>query len=1432
MNTSKKLIIKGIAFTMLTLCMMFAPRVFIPGGVLNVMADEYAAKIGDTGYATLKDAVNAVDAARNKDTITLQQDVVLTQYLSIPAGKTVTIDLNGKTINRGLTGQGAEDDGYAILVQGNLILEDSSDDDSTPEYDGTGKITGGNNNRNGGGLYIDSNAQFTMNGGSINDNTASGSGGGVYIDSNAQFTMNGGNINGNTAAVNGGGLSFWDTDNTATFTMNDGSINDNTSGYGGGVYFFGKTFTMNGGKINGNHAAPYGGGVCIEQDATFMMTGGEICGNTVSRDGNLDKGGGVYITGTDQTQGLFIMTGGRITGNHAKEGIGAGIHTYGKDTFRVSGNAVVSGNYTGSGPDSRASDVNIGNAVKVIGSLGNDAAIYIENPKEESSVAVPDGGYTSLTESDAGRFFSDEAGYVAVLEDNKVVMKVHTIWEWLKKKLNNASGTTEIRLNCDAVAPEDADGPLEIRGNADIRLDLNGHKIDRGLKGRDTKANGNVITVNGRGSLTVSDSSIAQTGLITGGNNKLDLGSGNKRNFGGGVCIQKNGLFTLKGGSISGNSALGYGTVYGGGVYIDNGGSFTMEGGSLACNSALQGGGVYIDNEASFTMNGGSVDSNNADIAGGVYINNYSTFTMNGGSIAHNSSATNGGGVIICSQGKLNMTEGSISGNKAKTGGGVYIDSNAQFTMNGGSVDGNSADENGGGVYIHSANQNFGTFTMNGGSINGNSAKDGAGVYNAGNFSVSGRVVISSNVANGSPDVNTGLYTGGKTNNIYLPSGQEIHVTGALTEGARLGVTINDPGTFACGYGGYSLTKSDFNRFINNTLRYDILFNNSGNAAAVPHNFTYTASGTVITATCDHSACTLPNKSVKLTLVKPKKAVYDDANSAEAKLEGLEAFNEFTGLTLAESDIEYVGRGDTAYAKSTTAPAGAGEYTASITADGAVASVDYSIAKVNIPESFITAPAAGTLEYKGSAQDIITAGSVKNEIGKMQYALVTDDSTMPATGWRESVPAAVDAGRYYVWYKVTGDDNHNDVEAEQITVTILPKDLTITADAKSKLYGEKDPELTYTSKGLVKGDKITGSLTRKAGEDIGSYAIEQGTLSAGNNYKIIFTGAALTIVSDDKDKPTDKDDKDKPKDEDDKEKPQDKEEKDRAEIICRKTEEISKYLTTKEKGTVFGIYQNIYDTVKSDITFSNGKIAMVAIDKSSIKDGTNYLTLNTGTRIVLGEKYTVSDNFADPKDFKKAQKFVKSVKKTGDYMLDVKQLKSAKGKSYELVLVADSNKNRILVIDVVDVSLNKKDLPKTVLTKEVSETVVSANSVSENCIGETGYIDNDGVLTISTMPHIKSGIAERENRTARFNTGVWSVAGQEVGFGKIHTIEKGKVKVYAMVKPDGTLSIGKVPGSGKGSVAITYTLNGQAKITKSGVKFKSKVYKTKVKVQL
>ncbi len=82
-------------------------------------------------------------------------------------------------------------------------------------------------------------------------------------------------------------------------------------------------------------------------------------------------------------------------------------------------------------------------------------------------------------------------------------------------------------------------------------------------------------------------------------------------------------------------------------------------------------------------------------------------------------------------------------------------------------------------------------------------------------------------------------------------------------------------------------------------------------------------------------------------------------------------------------------------------------------------------------------------------------------------------------------------------------------------LAVTPRPIAVTADPRSKSYGDADPALTYqiTAGSLVNGDGFSGALTRDAGETVagGPYAIRQGTLGLGGNYALGFTGASLTV---------------------------------------------------------------------------------------------------------------------------------------------------------------------------------------------------------------------------------------------------------------------------------------------------------------------------------
>lgn len=170
--------------------------------------------------------------------------------------------------------------------------------------------------------------------------------------------------------------------------------------------------------------------------------------------------------------------------------------------------------------------------------------------------------------------------------------------------------------------------------------------------------------------------------------------------------------------------------------------------------------------------------------------------------------------------------------------------------------------------------------------------------------------------------------------------------------------------------------------------------------------------------------------------------------------------------------------------------------------DAAPACVTATIKKAD------SSPTAKDLTYNGQAQQLVKAG--QSPAIKVVYALGEDGQTAPTEGYSETIPTATNAGTHYVWYKVVGDLNYNDMAPVCLPVTIKQAAATVTANNITKKYGRKDPELTYTAEGLLEGDTLTGALAREAGETAGKYKIIQGTLT-NENYNITFTGAEFTI---------------------------------------------------------------------------------------------------------------------------------------------------------------------------------------------------------------------------------------------------------------------------------------------------------------------------------
>jgi uncharacterized repeat protein (TIGR02543 family) len=145
----------------------------------------------------------------------------------------------------------------------------------------------------------------------------------------------------------------------------------------------------------------------------------------------------------------------------------------------------------------------------------------------------------------------------------------------------------------------------------------------------------------------------------------------------------------------------------------------------------------------------------------------------------------------------------------------------------------------------------------------------------------------------------------------------------------------------------------------------------------------------------------------------------------------------------------------------------------------------------------IAVPEAATgLVYDGTEKTGVAAGT--------GYALAGTTAATAAGGYSATATLA----DHCIW----ADDTSL---AKEIDWAIGKATVAVTAEAKTQVYGEAPEALTYTSvpATLVEGNAFSGELARAPGDTVGTYAINVGTLTAGDNYEIAFTGADYEITA-------------------------------------------------------------------------------------------------------------------------------------------------------------------------------------------------------------------------------------------------------------------------------------------------------------------------------
>ena len=162
-------------------------------------------------------------------------------------------------------------------------------------------------------------------------------------------------------------------------------------------------------------------------------------------------------------------------------------------------------------------------------------------------------------------------------------------------------------------------------------------------------------------------------------------------------------------------------------------------------------------------------------------------------------------------------------------------------------------------------------------------------------------------------------------------------------------------------------------------------------------------------------------------------------------------------------------------------------------------------------EGSVTAPTGTSdLVYNGSAQNLITAGSTTT--GTLEYSL-------DGTTYDKGIPQGTDAGSYTVYYKVTGDANHNDIAAQHFDVTIAKAALTVSAGNYEIFEGEEIPSFEIKYDGFVNNETADALITKptiSCEATVGSKPDEYKVTVSGaeaKNYEITYVDGKLTILA-------------------------------------------------------------------------------------------------------------------------------------------------------------------------------------------------------------------------------------------------------------------------------------------------------------------------------
>ena len=502
-----------------------------------------------------------------------------------------------------------------------------------------------------------------LHNGFITHNT-SRAGAGVSVNLDSSFTMNGGTIANNTATESAGGLRI-----NGTAVMHNGTIASNTAGtHGGGISILnGRTFTMHSGTITENQAGTLAGAVILLGNSEFIFNSGMIARNRTLQ---ATADGGVQANGSGSH---FIMNGGTLTNNFFSDGGFGGVTVHGNAQATLNDGAIdgrVNINNDGlftmnGGTITRTSNIDIGSGVFLNGGSTFD---MFGGTIRDITTASEGAGVSIDRASNAQATFNM---YDGLITNNRTV------------GFYSGGGVSLSRAQNAQLPQGTLGGTFNMMGGEiSHNSALHGSGVRVGYFGTFNMMGGEIshnITHNDSGGTGIQS---AGSGVYVHPDAVFNFASGriahNEAQNGGGIHVQTSGRLNMSGGLIYGNFAF----YSGGGMNVSSAPTghvnLNITGGVIDNNSAgNNGGGIKLVGTAHAVIENATIANNTAqNRGGGISANAGSTAHISSSSIANNTATSTSGGAIA-TNGSLTIRDAVIEGNNAAHFGGGIITLNA-----------------------------------------------------------------------------------------------------------------------------------------------------------------------------------------------------------------------------------------------------------------------------------------------------------------------------------------------------------------------------------------------------------------------------------------------------------------------------------------------------------------------------------------------------------------------------------------------------------------------------------------------------------------------------------------------------------------------------------------------------------------------------------